>query len=383
MLVPKGNSPWAKDVRFHELLHVKYSPPEGAPPDCGASVESILAAEDYRVNTLGQHIRPHDAVAHQPGKTDAFMMATRYSERQMARMAVAVMGYQSSERKVTEMSRGLADVVWNGSLPDWLREHANRLNNIVRTVWHTAPRYVAEAERGVNNFRDAIRLATWLDQFPDAEPKPAPMPSDDEENEDYDDAVDGSTGDASMARWGEMRIETPPLPVTHPTARPQRTTPSLSGSRIKNWNRLPTGEIFGRTRRTGTPDAVLIDQSGSMHWDADKLHQLVKQIPVGIVAGYAGEDGEGTLRILARDGRMVAPELVAPERGGNEVDGPALRWLASQRGRKVWVSDQGVCSNVCHDEAALMADCQATIKAAGIKTCLTTEPTEIMRALRG
>src|SRR5262249_57387194 len=92
------------------------------------------------------------------------------------------------------------------------------------------------------------------------------------------------------------------------------------------------------------PKAVLIDDSGSMHWNEEKFYELVRQIPAGTIAAYSGEGGTGVLRILAKDGRMVAPELISTPYGGNEVDGPALRWLAQQRGRKGWGSDQGVCS---------------------------------------
>lgn len=378
MYVPAGNGPFAREVRFHELLHVKYSP-DGCEPVEGITQASILAAEDCRVNLLGALIRPHDALGTAP-MPDAIQLATSKTERDMARLTAACLGYTSAETWCDGLREAFNVLARTATLPDWLRSHAAKLENAIYTTRHEAPEFI---DLEVPSFGDAIRLARWLDEtFNDGAPGPG-KGSDKGENDGYDDAADGEGGNAENARWGEMKIVTPPLTVNHSTAMGRRTSASQQGARIQHFNRLVTGEIFGRNRKRATPDAVLIDNSGSMGWNASKLHEIVKQIPVGIVASYDGSDGQGELKILARDGRMVAESEVEAAWGGNEVDGPALRWLAQQSGRKVWVSDQGVCSDVCDDEAALAADCDATVKAAGIRVCLTTDPKAIMRTLRG
>src|SRR5262245_33067549 len=381
--VPRGNSPFAKDVRFHENLHVKFSPEGGIPEGTGVSPESMFAAEDYRVNVLGQHIRPHDAAGHSPLVHDAFAIVTSFTERRMAQATAAMMGYTSSDGLIAKLQGELYDVSRMRVLPAWLRSHASSLAEVMETVSDNAGEYVEGAMRGLNVFQEAIDLGRWLDEFSDAEPKAPPVRANPEPDgdEEYDEEAEEEGGNSGDAVWGDMRIETPPLTERHKNAVGRRTSASAQGSRIRHPSRMVTGEIFGRTRKQATPDAVLVDDSGSMHWSEDKFYELVKQLPVGIVAAYSGESGTGVLRILAKDGRMVAPGLISTPYGGNEVDGPALRWLARQSGRKVWVSDQGVCSEG-GNASDLKADCDEIVAAAGIRVCLTTDPAAIMRALR-
>jgi hypothetical protein len=382
MIVPAGNSKFARDIRFHELMHVAKSPPE-VPTIDGVTHDSILAAEDCRVNMLGSLIRDHDALGASP-LPDGFTFLTTKTELGMARLAVACLGYASSAAWFEHVRAKLVELQRSPLIPEHLREHAKTLRQALTLVRDTAPEFFSDDGCTMPNvdFDAAVNLARWLDSnFSDGVPSPDPGKSGEGQ---YSDASDDDGGDAAAGReqWGRMKIDSPPLSVATVKATSQKTTPSLSGSKVQNYNRLATGEIFGRRRKGTTPDAVLIDQSGSMHWDSDKLAELVKAMPVGIVAGYAGEGGTGILRILAKDGRMVAASRVEHEYGGNEVDGPALRWLARQPGRKVWVSDEGVCSDA-GNEQDLMADCRSVTQAAGIKTCLSTDPKQILRTLRG
>jgi hypothetical protein len=380
MHLPGGNSPFAREVKFHELLHVAYSPPEGVPDGLAVSKASILAAEDCRVNLKGATIRAHDAIGTSPEQPDPFTLVSKYSERRMAQLTAAMLGYASSDRLLDKLRDDIVQLEDTPTLPEWLRGHAADLCRAIYSVRRNAPDFINLEDM---DFQNAVHLAKWLDTFSDddGETKGKAQGSKDEES-DYDEAP-GHGGNADEARWGRMKIENPALSVRHKAAIGKRTTPCTEGAKLVHFNRLATGEVYGRTRKRAVPDAVLIDQSGSMHWNAKKLAELVKSMPVGVIAGYCGEDGTGVLRILAKDGRMVAPRDVKAPHGGNEVDGPALRWLAKQRGRKVWVSDEGVCSDRCSDEEALAADCARIVKGAGIKVCLSTKPRDIMAALRG
>ena len=373
----------AREIRFHELLHVKYSP-DTVPGDTGATVDSIKAAEDCRINLLGTLIREHDALGATP-MHDAFTMATTMTERDMARLVAACCGYSSFAEWTEKLRHDLGAFEVSPGIPDWLQQHSNRLRRTIRAVVDQAPEYFMGDDGDVDplsSFEATIRLAHWLDTFGVYKASKSGKDKGGEGDGDYADATEGGNGEGD-AQWGAMRIETPPLTVRHKTARSQQTVPSSQGMRPTHLNRLATGEIFGRPVKRAIPDAVLIDQSGSMHWDSDKLAELVSKIPVGIVAGYSGACGEGVLRILAKDGRMVKPELVKSPYGGNEVDGPALRWLARQPGRRVWVSDEGVCSDAHEgDDSILMDDCDRVRKAAGIRTCLSTDPRDILAALR-
>jgi len=383
MYVPAGTGKFAKEVRFHELLHVRYSP--GSCPEIpGVTMPSLLSAEDCRVNLLGERIRAHDALGATP-MPDPFALLMSQTERGMARLAAASLGYSSAAAWFAHLEEGFEALEDTDGIPDWAQLHAKRLRRAIRIVRRDAMAvltYGGDLED--TTFDDTINLARWLDNnFNDGSPIPkqGPLEDPDGEDGDYDEEADDEGGNAAAAVWGDMRIETPQLSVRHKNAASRRTTASTKGSRIRHLNRMVTGAIFGRTRQSAPPDAVLIDDSGSMHWDADKFYKLVEQLPVGTIAAYSGEGGTGVLRILAKDGRMVPPDLIQTPYGGNEVDGPALRWLAQQRGRKVWVSDEGVCSEHGH-AADLKADCDAIVRASGIKVCLTTDPDEIMQVLR-
>lgn len=381
MWVPAGNSKFAREVRFHENLHVAKSPANGCPAIEGVSMPSLLAAEDCRVNLWGTTVREHDALGASP-MPDAFTLATNKSQRGMAQLVAACLGYTSADQWCETMRHQLYKLARNDDLPEWLQEHCSALRETIYTVRYQAPDFCLRCGTYEDTeFEDAISLARWLDEFPDGAPGPSKKPGGQGDG-DYSDKP-GDGGNKDEALWGTMKVETPPLTIKHANKVGRRVTPSIAGQRLRNISRLYTdGAIFDRRRKSAPPDAVLIDQSGSMSWNASKLHELVAKMPVGIVAGYSGGDGVGILRVLAKDGKMVAPRLVSPPYGGNEVDGPALRWLAAQKGRKVWVSDQGVCSDACDDEDALLADCNEVRRKANIRVCLSTDPTEIMRVLR-
>jgi hypothetical protein len=88
---------------------------------------------------------------------------------------------------------------------------------------------------------------------------------------------------------------------------------------------------------------VLIDASGSMGWSPDDLMKCLEAAPAATIALYSGSGNRGVLRVVAKDGRMIAPDLVVPPcGGGNIVDGPALEWLASQAEPRIWISDGSV-----------------------------------------
>jgi hypothetical protein len=85
---------------------------------------------------------------------------------------------------------------------------------------------------------------------------------------------------------------------------------------------------------------VLIDTSGSMGVTAGQVREMVKAAPAVKVAVYGAPGGrEGILRVVADRGRMAEAGAAYSAGAGNVVDGPALRWLLTQRGPRVWVSD--------------------------------------------
>ena len=87
----------------------------------------------------------------------------------------------------------------------------------------------------------------------------------------------------------------------------------------------------------------MIDASGSMHFNGHDLLEIMKLLPAVTIAMYNGSYNTGDLRIIAKNGLRVSDEYLNIHSGrGNVIDGPALRWLAEQPARRIWVSDMKV-----------------------------------------
>lgn len=159
--------------------------------------------------------------------------------------------------------------------------------------------------------------------------------------------------------WPTMHMDEVPMPLVSkvkPNAR--RFKAAADGYRLRYLNRmLADGHVFARKRRKegGT---VLIDTSGSMSWTKDQLLEIVDEVPAATIALYGGDGGDSNrLRIVAKNRRRCEDDYIVPVGGGNEVDGPALDWLAKQKEPRIWVSDGYACAdNLDTDEA--MYDCQ-------------------------
>lgn len=96
----------------------------------------------------------------------------------------------------------------------------------------------------------------------------------------------------------------------------------------------------GMKSKEGAAGAVLIDVSGSMRLTPDQVAAIVAVIPAGIIACYSGP----FLTIIGNRGKCCNEDELAKVMhvrapGSNESDGPALRWLAEQRGPRFWICD--------------------------------------------
>jgi hypothetical protein len=166
---------------------------------------------------------------------------------------------------------------------------------------------------------------------------------------------------ARRGRWGVLRrIEEPPRVVANRRRGvPAPPRPADEGSILRGPHRLLIdGRVFAhRRRRHG--GSVLIDASSSMRWTVRKVEALLEAAPAAVVACYEGAaEGWGVLRILARSGSRVAEQAMRPPlgKGGNVIDGPALRWLARQPPPRLWVSDGHVTGIGDHFAPRLLRD---------------------------
>jgi hypothetical protein len=157
----------------------------------------------------------------------------------------------------------------------------------------------------------------------------------------------------------DRKIETVRLPMRAFTSPDmiERKTASCVGAKI-NVKRLISSIVSGQLnsrlydrRRPKLPGGViLIDASGSMAANSEKLNRLCQLVPQATVAYYSGGD------IGMHDGKLVT-YAVAGKRadtvpndtllGGNGIDDFAIAWLMAQRGPRVYIGDgHFVCPNV-------------------------------------
>lgn len=145
--------------------------------------------------------------------------------------------------------------------------------------------------------------------------------------------------------WNTVTWVKPPLVrnlLLHKSARRKRSTDE--GAVIKNMHRWYTDRrIFERKRRVhgGT---LMVDCSGSMSLTASQIDDLIEVSPHATVVLYSGNHRGGNLVLVAKKGkRCLDEDVTAHNFGGNEIDGPALQWLAKQEEPRVWVSDGMAC----------------------------------------
>lgn len=130
----------------------------------------------------------------------------------------------------------------------------------------------------------------------------------------------------------------------NPQVRTVRRLPSEDGLYFKHIHReLTDGLVFDSSRvyhhRIGT---VLVDVSGSMKLNNERVKQIIELCSGVTVAVYSGHSDVGHLTIVAKGSRMVnLDSMYFPK--GNIVDYHALRWLSKQRRRPlVWICDGAV-----------------------------------------
>ena len=143
--------------------------------------------------------------------------------------------------------------------------------------------------------------------------------------------------------WGYTVIQRVPLTRSWPGSwRRPKFNPQEVGAIPGAIHRLPVDQkIFTDTRtksKGGTP-TILVDVSGSMSLSVEQVSAICEAHPYATVATYSGGNTSGAIVIIAKGGRVAEQSAMDLSQGGNGIDGPALRWLGSQPGPRIWVSD--------------------------------------------
>lgn len=204
---------------------------------------------------------------------------------------------------------------------------------------------------GAGSGRKAISSAALAEELRALQVVFGPHQNESCENE-SDDSIDPaikhsviSTSTNARARWGDLEYIVVPHTKPHVPARTAlRRRPGCFGPlRYPHRVIVPgDGQAFAQPSRVMAGTA-LIDCSGSMSLDENKVRQLMAHLPAVEIALYSGQPNntaKGWLCVIARNGRLADFASVLPNFGSyNVVDGPALRWLATRRPPRFWVSD--------------------------------------------
>ena len=102
---------------------------------------------------------------------------------------------------------------------------------------------------------------------------------------------------------------------------------------------------------------MLIDDSGSMSWLPEEIEAIMIAAPAVTIGAYSGARATGILKVLARNMRRVTKGDIKTPYGGNDVDLPALEWLAEQAEPRIWVTDGRVHPGQGGDPLAAAEEC--------------------------
>jgi hypothetical protein len=377
-------------VRMHEMLHARYSPivgPEAAARRAKVDSRALAIAEDVRMTALGGLLRvtgifrklaQHGALQEMcdadPGFgrriTELLVEGFRYDLPAALNLAMSIWLLAAGTRDAELAEKLVVDakdivVEKHGGddvmLTRVILQHRAAVSNVLSCgpmpgfPYGTASRAIYDSPRRhrLPGFKQTIELAKliekliipplWKEPHEDEDETKRPGTPGGRDRKDLRDrdyeAVKRRKSEG--IGWGKMSVELPPLREVHEVRHKLRQVTALDvGERIGDVHRVLTDGFVFREVRRRVGGTVLIDTSGSMGVTAGQVREMVKAAPAVKVAVYGAPGGrEGILRVVADRGRMAEAGAAYSAGAGNVVDGPALRWLLTQRGPRVWVSD--------------------------------------------
>lgn len=359
MIVPTGQSPMARTVRAHEMMHARISPPEKdvifrAAEKWGIDAKTVEVAEEYRVNVL--------------------VHATGFNVDALAQ------GSESNLGKVWASDENWNSIVLTGALFAGFKPTADLLRGVKQVnelYYKTMLAFIKELKKAINfrkidqpHIRKDIastvgvdygygripygfgrytqKIAKVINKYLEMEPK-EDQPTESGEEVDNKPTQPKAPGLFANLIWDNS---IPLKPHLKNNLMKRRTASDIGRSPRRINRALTDGKMFDRTvRRTG--GMVVIDQSGSMHLTDDEIRQLVESAPGCTVVGYSHRAGSTAMPnawILAKEGKIA--ERIRDGNSGNGVDGPILEW-AAQHCRKgepfIWVCDGLVTDGATDD----------------------------------
>lgn len=370
MQVPLGSEEVDRKLRLHEQAHVAWTPKEAdkAENNYGVHPKTLGACEDARlielmngrnpewerINKSTDLIPPYLLQKHTAdfaALAEKLARANEGDDEEGILPPVKTMTMLEAAQLVAA-SRGQYEAQHFDNLCaqyglDFIPEKVSELHNkwLGEGMFARVKRKVKGEKKPEPAFEDAVSYAMELEQFF-------------QELEDQMEEEAGELEDADMppmpwippltddeARWGDMRIEEAPLTERLKGDPSRKVRATDMGAVPRYMHRLVSDQrVFGKRRKQQIfQGTVLIDLSGSMSLTPQEVDEILQRWPAVTIATYSGNDADGVMRIVAKNGRRAHTGWLGPPAGSNNmVDGPALDWLCRQKGPRVWISDGGV-----------------------------------------
>jgi hypothetical protein len=138
-----------------------------------------------------------------------------------------------------------------------------------------------------------------------------------------------------------MKMYRPPRPLIFPARlKSKKWKPTDAGAVFRypqRWLADQSGFAYRGLKEGGC--TMLIDVSGSMRLSQGDILKVMEYMPASLIATYSGNRAAGKLTIIAERGRRAEEDQFRTAGSNNLIDGPALRWLATQKGPRYWISD--------------------------------------------
>ena len=387
MLAPRADTPQARAIRAHEMMHAKVSPAgdwEQWKKRKIASVPAMVVCEELRVNYLCG-VAGFDVATHLTDGTetaDGERYACTNDWKGAVHMAIATAGTASNKPFLNGVRRH--NRLWGKALLSISKRAIKEMQKAERTGRLASTNTDPRSGLAPIGFIFTEKLAEWVDRL-------AGMPPEEEQPEqseagetatatgagdsdtikvshsnvgdnkpkalsekEYLEKIVSVTPDrmdrASTPYWGELEIQHLPLTVlTQGNLGKKKSASNVGRSprRLHRYMSDPQKRIFDNKKR-GMGGVVVIDASGSMTLTRNDVRKMLEASPGCTVLAYSDiGDGLPNAWILADKGRMIAEDDFPEMCSGNGVDFPALEWGVKHRQHSsapvIWVTDGGVC----------------------------------------
>lgn len=405
MAVPNEDSPEARAIQLHELLHTRISPtvvPTELMSILGLSKQAVRVAEEVRVNWVGRHVSADLS----PGRDTSIAALADGTERATADRAVETKNWNDALalflstintnafrmvkrrlRRNKEWQEPLSIIERQLDYAKWVVEKDDRYHGSGRVGSRTATQPIAYKyrDRFGNDVVTHLPLGFVYHTMPLAESIERWLEQPPSSGISWRESPFGRTErniDKRRGNWETLRFGSVSLTENTTSFISRRKRPSMTGKYPSRPDRLltdPERRIFRETVK-GRGGIVVFDCSGSMGVNHDVVRHAVSQFAGATVVVYSHSGGgtDANAWIVAHNGRMISREDFAelPLNCGNGVDGEVLRWaVRNRKNRKefiLWVSDGQVTgkgdatSDELLEEVSVLSARQNII---GVDTC--------------